>query len=97
MIDADGWLNTGDIAHISETGHVYITGRLKEIIVLSNGEKMPPADMEAAILRDPLFDQVMLFGEGKPYLMVLAVLNPEAWQQVAAQGRCASRHAGIAD
>lgn len=85
MIDEDGWLNTGDIARISETGHVYITGRLKEIIVLSNGEKIPPADMEAAILNDPLIDQVMVFGEGKPYLVALAVLNPVVWPQVAAK------------
>ncbi|HLY97414.1 MAG TPA: long-chain fatty acid--CoA ligase [Sideroxyarcus sp.] len=85
MIDADGWLNTGDIAHISETGHIYITGRLKEIIVLSNGEKMPPADMEAAILHDPLIDQVMIYGEGRPYLIAIAVLNPEMWPQIAAK------------
>jgi long-chain acyl-CoA synthetase len=85
MIDADGWLNTGDIARISETGHVYITGRLKEIIVLSNGEKIPPADMESAILNDPLIDQVMIYGEGKPYLVALAVLNPVVWPQIAAK------------
>jgi long-chain acyl-CoA synthetase len=85
MIDEDGWLNTGDIARISETGHVYITGRLKEIIVMANGEKLPPADMEAAILHDPLIDQVMIFGEGKPYLIALAVLNPEVWIEVAAK------------
>ena len=85
IIDADGWLNTGDIAHISDTGHIYITGRLKEIIVLSNGEKIPPADMEAAILNDPLIDQVMIYGEGKPYLVALAVLNPVVWPQVAAK------------
>jgi long-chain acyl-CoA synthetase len=85
ILDADGWLNTGDTAHISETGHIYITGRLKEIIVLSNGEKMPPADMEASILHDPLIDQVMIFGEGKPYLVALAVLNPEVWLQIAAK------------
>jgi long-chain acyl-CoA synthetase len=57
MVDAEGWLNTGDTARISETGHIYITGRLKEIIVLSNGEKIPPTDMELAIMRDRLFDQ----------------------------------------
>jgi long-chain acyl-CoA synthetase len=85
MIDADGWLNTGDVAHISETGHVYITGRLKEIIVLSNGEKIPPGDMEAAILHDPLIDQVMICGEGKPYLVALAVLNPDMWKAIAAK------------
>lgn len=85
IIDPDGWLNTGDIARISETGHVYITGRLKEIIVLSTGEKIPPADMEAAILNDPLIDQVMVYGEGKPYLVALAVFNPVVWPQIAAK------------
>ena len=85
MIDADGWLNTGDTVRISETGHIYITGRLKEIIVLSNGEKVPPADMEAAIMRDPLFDQIMVHGEGHPYLVAVAVVNPEGWKKLAGQ------------
>lgn len=83
MIDAEGWLNTGDTARISETGHIYITGRLKEIIVLSNGEKIPPTDMELAVQRDRLFDQVMVFGEGHPYLVALAVVNPESWKHFA--------------
>lgn len=85
MIDKDGWLNTGDTASISESGHIYITGRLKEIIVMSNGEKVPPVDMEAAILRDRLFDQLMVYGEGKSALVVLAVVNPEQWQAFAQQ------------
>jgi long-chain acyl-CoA synthetase len=85
MIDTDGWLNTGDTARISETGHIYITGRLKEIIVLSNGEKIPPTDMEIAIIRDRLFDQVMVFGEGRPYLVALAVVNPDNWKLLATQ------------
>jgi len=83
IIDADGWLNTGDIVRISATGHIYITGRTKDIIVMSNGEKVPPADMEIALLHDPLFDQVMIFGEAHPYLVALAVVNAEAWQQFA--------------
>ena len=85
MIDADGWLNTGDIGRISETGHVYITGRLKEIIVLANGEKLPPGDMESAILHDKLFDQAMVYGEGKSYLVALLVLNPDAWKRFAGE------------
>jgi long-chain acyl-CoA synthetase len=83
MIQADGWLNSGDTARIDEQGHVFITGRIKEIIVMSNGEKLPPVDMENAILRDPLFEQVMLLGEAKPYLSVIAVLNAEHWKKFA--------------
>lgn len=90
VISPDGWLNSGDIASIDAQGHVTITGRLKEIIVLSTGEKVPPADMEAAILRDPLFEQVMLIGESRSYLSVLAVLNPARRQDFMA-------HYGLGD
>jgi long-chain acyl-CoA synthetase len=84
MIQPDGWLNSGDTGRIGEQGHLFITGRLKDIIVLSNGEKVPPSDMEAAIARDPLFDQVMLVGEGKPFLTVVTVLNADHWRKLAA-------------
>lgn len=85
ILGPDGWLNTGDTARIDAEGHVYITGRLKEIIVLSNGEKVPPVDMEVAILRDPLFEQVLLVGEGKPYLSVMAVVNTDHWSKLCAE------------
>ncbi len=81
MIDAQGWLHTGDKARI-EDGHVFITGRLKEIIVLSTGEKIPPTDMENAIALDPLIEQAMVIGEGKPYLSALVVPNPEHFEQL---------------
>lgn len=85
VLSADGWLNSGDIASIDEQGRVTITGRLKEIIVLSTGEKVPPADMEVAIMRDPLFEQVILIGEGRSFLSVLVILDSDKWKKIAIQ------------
>lgn len=83
ILSDDGWLNSGDVAAIDEYGHVTITGRLKDIIVLSTGEKVPPGDMEAAIARDLVFDQVMVIGESRPYLCALVVLNAVHWKKYA--------------
>jgi long-chain acyl-CoA synthetase len=79
MIDEEGWLHTGDVVRL-ERGHIYITGRIKEIIVMLNGEKVPPADIETAISMHPLMDQAMIVGEGRSYLAALVVLhkNPQA-------------------
>jgi long-chain acyl-CoA synthetase len=74
VIDADGWLHTGDIARI-DGGRVYITGRVKDIIVMSNGEKVSPADMELTIALDPIIEQIMIIGEGRPFLAALIVLS----------------------
>jgi len=82
VITPDGWLRTGDQARL-EGGYIYITGRLKDILVLSNGEKVPPADMEMTIGLDPLIEQVLVVGEGRSFLSALLVLNPEAWPSIA--------------
>ncbi len=79
MIDPEGWLHTGDQARIDDRGRIRITGRLKDILVLSNGEKIPPADMESAICLDPLFEQALVVGEGRPCLAALVVLNADLW------------------
>jgi long-chain acyl-CoA synthetase len=67
-----GWLHTGDLAEIKD-GRIFIRGRLKDVLVLSNGEKLPPQDVELAILGDPTFDQVILIGEGRPFLTLVTV------------------------
>ena len=87
VLSEDGWLNTGDQVKIDENGFIHITGRLKEIIVMGNGEKIPPADMELAIQLDPLFEQVLVYGEAKPYLSAIVVLNDEEWGRVAVDAK----------
>ncbi len=71
---ADGWLRTGDVARI-DGGRIHIRGRIKDILVLSSGEKLPPHDVERAIERDPVFEQAMLVGEGRPFLVLVAVVS----------------------
>jgi len=81
-IDADGWFHTGDCVSI-QNEHIFITGRIKEIIVLANGEKVPPGDMENAIALDKLFLQIMVLGEGRPYLTALTVLERKEYAELA--------------
>jgi long-chain acyl-CoA synthetase len=70
----DGWLHTGDLVEMRD-GRITIRGRAKDILVLSNGEKVPPQAVEDSICEDPVFQQVMLIGEGKPFLSLLAVTD----------------------
>lgn len=82
-LTADGWLRSGDKARITPDRYVHITGRIKDILVLSNGEKIPPGDMEQAITLHPLFEQALVIGEAKPFLSALVVINPEHWEELA--------------
>jgi long-chain acyl-CoA synthetase len=79
----DGWLRTGDQAAI-EDGRIRILGRIKEIIVTATGEKIAPADLELAILGDALFEQAFAFGEGRPFIACIVVLDAAQWRNLAA-------------
>lgn len=79
----DGWFRTGDVGEFLEDGSLKIIGRIKEIIVTSTGEKVPPADLESAIETDPLFAQAYVVGENRSYLALIAVVNPTQWEALA--------------
>ena len=87
-IDLDGWLHTGDIGTIDEQGFVTILDRKKELLVNEAGKNLSPANIEMAIQStSPLIDQVVAFGDAKPYVTALVVLDSDA---VAAQAAALS-------
>ncbi len=76
----DGWLHTGDLGRLDQQGFLYITGRKKDLLVLSNGKKVVPNHIEGLLLADHCFDQVVVCGEGRNFLTALVVPN---WPHVA--------------
>ncbi|WP_280386205.1 AMP-dependent synthetase/ligase [Nocardia wallacei] len=75
---ADGWFKTGDLGAIDDRGFITITGRKKEIIVTAGGKNVAPAMLEDSLRAHPLISQVMVVGDGKPFIGALITLDPEA-------------------
>jgi long-chain acyl-CoA synthetase len=69
----NGWLHTGDLGRLDDDGFLYITGRKKELIVLSNGKKVSPNLVEGLLLAEPCIDQAVIYGEGRSFLTALLV------------------------
>lgn len=67
VIDEDGWFHTGDIAEIKNGGHIYITGRIKNMIVLSGGKKVFPEEVEAVLGKSSLISEVCVFGLSRTF------------------------------
>lgn len=69
----DGWFYTGDIGSLDAEGYLTITGRKKELLVLSNGKKVVPSFIEGLLVADDYIDQAAVCGEAKPYVTALVV------------------------
>ena len=97
-IDADGWLHTGDIGTIDAQGFVTIVDRKKELLVNEAGKNLSPANIEMAIqASSALIDQVVAFGDAKPYVTALVVLDQDAVAgQAAALGMADASAAAFA-
>ncbi|QLY32831.1 AMP-dependent synthetase/ligase [Nocardia huaxiensis] len=74
----DGWFKTGDLGAIDEQGFISIVGRKKEILVTAGGKNVSPAMLEDSLRQHPLISQVMVVGDGQPFIGALITLDQEA-------------------
>ncbi len=63
MFTADGWLRTGDIGYVTEDNQLFITGRVKNLIILSSGENVSPEAIEKKFAKTELVEEVLVYGE----------------------------------
>ncbi len=77
LIDADGWLHTGDIGAIDADGFVSVVDRKKELIITSGGENISPAAIENLLVAHPLIGQALAYGDRRPYVVAVLTLDGE--------------------
>jgi long-chain acyl-CoA synthetase len=75
LIDADGWLHTGDIGSIDADGFVSVVDRKKELIITAGGENVSPAAVENLLVAHPLIGQALAYGDRRPYLVAILTLD----------------------
>ncbi len=78
---ADGWFRTGDIGALDEDGYLRITGRKKELIVTAGGKNVAPTQLEDRLRGHPLVSQVLVVGDGEPFIAALITLDKEMLPQ----------------
>ena len=83
--DDDGWFKTGDVGRFTDDGFLQIVDRKKDILVTSAGKNVPPANIELRFADDPLLAHVVVYGDGRKYLVAGVWLDPA--ELAAAQAR----------
>jgi long-chain acyl-CoA synthetase len=78
ILDAGGWLRTGDVAEVDDDGYVRIVGRKKEIVITSGGTNVWPGEIEQLVQEHPLVGGVCVVGDNRPYLCALVALDADA-------------------
>ncbi|KGE98898.1 long-chain fatty acid--CoA ligase [Actinomyces urogenitalis] len=81
VFTSDGWFRTGDIGSIDADGWVRITGRRKELIVTAGGKNVAPSILEDRLRGHPLVSQVLVVGDGEPFISALITLDAEMLPQ----------------
>jgi long-chain acyl-CoA synthetase len=95
LIDADGWVHTGDIGEIDADGFVKVVDRKKELIITSAGKNIAPSNIENMLKESPLVGHALAYGEGKPYVVAILTLDPDVAPIIA--GKLGIEGASLAD
>jgi len=85
LVDADGWVHTGDIGQFDEDGYLRVVDRKKEMIITSSGKNIAPSAIENHLKESPLIGHAMVVGEARPYLVALVTLDAEIAPLLAAR------------
>jgi long-chain acyl-CoA synthetase len=84
-LEPDGWFHTGDIGEIDSDGNLRITDRKKDIIVTAGGKNVAPQNLENTLKTFPLVSQAMVYGDNRPYLVVLITVGEESAKKLLAE------------
>src|SRR5260370_23495001 len=77
VIDADGWVHSGDIAEAGPNGQYRIIDRKKELIINPAGKNISPANLESLAKSSPLIGQAVAIGVGQRFISVPGLLDPQ--------------------
>jgi long-chain acyl-CoA synthetase len=77
-MDEKGWFRTGDVGHLDDDGFLYITDRMKDLIVTAAGKNVAPATLEDRLRAHWLISQAFVFGDERPYIAALLTIDAEA-------------------
>jgi long-chain acyl-CoA synthetase len=78
VLDAEGWMHSGDIGRLDDDGYLSIVDRKKELIVTAGGKNISPANLETALKASRFIAQACAVGDARPYMTALIVLDPDA-------------------
>ncbi len=85
LIDADGWMHSGDVGRFDDDGYLTVTGRKKDLIITAAGQNIAPQEIEGDLRQHELIAEAIVVGEGRRYLTALLTLDNDAltaWAQV---------------
>ena len=98
LIDAEGWMHSGDLGTLDTDGYLRLTGRKKDLIITAAGQNVAPQDIEMELKSHPLVSEAVVVGEGRRYLTALLALDAEAVGEWAhEQGKVADYEVLTAD